>query len=255
MVFAIDIGNTNIVIVCFEDKKIIFTERLSTKKTATALEYAISFKNVLELYNVNLNKIEGSIISSVVPEITTIVNFAISKITGKDSVIVGPGVKTGLSIKVDNPAQLGSDLVVGAVAALAEYPVPMVVIDFGTATTITVINNKNDLLGGMILPGVRLSLKSLASGTSQLPEIALEPPKKFIGTNTVDCMKSGILYSTAYGIDGFIENIEKELGEKVTIIATGGLAKAIVPLCKNKIIVDDELLLKGLMDIYNKNKS
>ena len=143
---------------------------------------------------------------------------------------------------------------VGAVAALAEYPVPMVVIDFGTATTITVINNKKDLLGGMILPGVRLSLKSLSSGTSQLPEIGLEPPKKFIGTNTVDCMKSGILYSTAYGIDGFIENIEKELGEKVTVVATGGLAKAIVPLCKNDIIVDDELLLKGLMDIYNKNK-
>lgn len=254
MVFAIDIGNTNIVIGCFEDKKIIFTERLSTKKTATALEYAISFKNVLELYSIDLKKIEGSIISSVVPEITTIVNNAIAKITNKNSIIVGPGVKTGLSIKVDNPAQLGSDLVVGAVAALAEYPVPLVVIDFGTATTLTVINSKKDLLGGMILPGVRLSLKSLSSGTSQLPEIGLEPPKKFIGTNTVDCMKSGILYSTAYGIDGFIENIEQELGEKVTVIATGGLAKAIVPLCKSKITIDDELLLKGLMDIYNKNK-
>ena len=254
MVFAIDIGNTNIVIGCFENKKIIFTERLSTKKTATALEYAISFKNVLELYGIDMKKIEGSIISSVVPEITTIVNNAIAKITNKDSIIVGPGVKTGLSIKVDNPAQLGSDLVVGAVAALAEYPVPLVVIDFGTATTITVINSKKDLLGGMILPGVRLSLKSLSSGTSQLPEIGLEPPKKFIGSNTVDCMKSGILYSTAYGIDGFIENIEKELDEKVTVVATGGLAKAIVPLCKSKIAVDDELLLKGLMDIYNKNK-
>ena len=254
MVFAIDIGNTNIVIGCFEDKKVIFTERLSTKKTSTVLEYAISFKNVLELYEIDPSTIEGSIISSVVPEITNIVNYAIEKITGKSSLIIGPGIKTGLSIKVDNPATLGSDLVVGAVAALAEYPVPLVVIDFGTATTVTVINSKKDLLGGMILPGVMLSLKSLSSGTSQLPEIGLEPPKKFIGTNTVDCMKSGILYSTAYGIDGFVENIEKELGEKVTVVATGGLAKAIVPLCKSKIIVDDELLLKGLMDIYNKNK-
>lgn len=254
MVFAIDIGNTNIVIGCFEDKKVIFTERLSTKKTSTMLEYAISFKNVLELYEINPQTIEGSIISSVVPEITNIVNYAIEKITGKKSLIIGPGIKTGLSIKVDNPATLGSDLVVGAVAALAEYPVPLVVIDFGTATTVTVINNKKDLLGGMILPGVMLSLKSLSSGTSQLPEIGLEPPKKFIGTNTVDCMKSGILYSTAYGIDGFVENIEKELGEKVTVVATGGLAKAIVPLCKSEIIVDDELLLKGLMDIYNRNK-
>ena len=254
MVFSIDIGNTNIVIGCFEDKKVIFTERLSTKKTATALEYAISFKNVLELYSINPETIEGSIISSVVPEITTIVNYAIVKITGKESLIIGPGIKTGLSIKVDNPAQLGSDLVVGAVAALAEYPAPLMVIDFGTATTITVINSNKDLLGGMILPGVMLSLKSLASGTSQLPEIGLEPPKKFIGTNTVDCMKSGILYSTAYGIDGFIKNIEKELGERLNVVATGGLAKAIVPLCKSKITVDDELLLKGLMDIYNKNK-
>lgn len=254
MVFAIDIGNTNIVIGCFENEKINFTERLSTKKTATALEYAISFKNVLELYGIDPETIEGSIISSVVPEITTVVNNAIEKITGIKSVIIGPGIKTGLSIKVDNPAQLGSDLVVGAVAALAEYSAPMVVIDFGTATTLTVINSNKDLLGGMILPGVRLSLKSLSSGTSQLPEIGLEPPKRFIGTNTVDCMKSGILYSTAYGIDGFIENIEKELGEKVSVIATGGLAKVIVPLCKTEIIVDDELLLKGLMDIYNKNK-
>lgn len=254
MVFAIDIGNTNIVIGCFEDKRVIFTERLSTQKTATVLEYAISFKNVLELYNIDPKTIKGSIISSVVPEITNIVNISIEKITGRKSLIIGPGIKTGLSIKVDNPATLGSDLVVGAVAALAEYPAPLVVIDFGTATTVTVINSKRDLLGGMILPGVILSLKSLSSGTSQLPEIGLEPPKKFIGTNTVDCMKSGILYSTAYGIDGFVENIEKELGEKVTVIATGGLAKAIVPLCKSKITVDDELLLKGLMDIYNKNK-
>jgi len=254
MVFAIDIGNTNIVIGCFEDKRVVFTERLSTKKTSTMLEYAISFKNVLELYNINPQTIEGSIISSVVPEITNIVNFAIEKITGKKSLIIGPGIKTGLSIKVDNPATLGSDLVVGAVAALAEYPVPLVVIDFGTATTLTVIDSKKDLLGGMILPGVMLSLKSLSSGTSQLPDISLDPPKKFIGTNSIDCMKSGILYNTAYGIDGFIENISKELGEKVNVVATGGLAKAVVPLCKSHITVDDELLLKGLMDIYNKNK-
>ncbi len=254
MIFAIDIGNTNIVIGCFEDKKIIFTERLATKKTSTVLEYAISFKNVLELYNIEPKTIEGSIISSVVPEITNIVNLAIEKITDRKSIVIGPGIKTGLSIKVDNPATLGSDLVVGAVAALAEYSAPLVVIDFGTATTLTVINSKKDLLGGMILPGVVLSLKSLSSGTSQLPEISLEPPKKFIGTNTIDCMKSGILYNTAYGIDGFVENIEKELGEKVNVVATGGLAKVIVPLCKRDIVIDDELLLKGLMNIYNKNK-
>ena len=254
MVLAIDIGNTNIVIGCFEEEKVIFTERLSTRTTSTALEYAVSFKNVLELYGIKSAEIEGSIISSVVPDITNVVKNAIQKITGKDSLIVGPGIKTGLSIKVDNPAQLGSDLVVGAVAALGEYPVPLAIIDFGTATTITVINSRNELLGGMILPGLMLSMQSLASGTSQLPKISLDPPKKFIGTNTVDCMKSGILFSAAYGMDGIIDGIEAELGERVNVVATGGLAKVIVPLCKKEITVDDELLLKGLMEIYNKNK-
>ncbi len=254
MILAIDIGNTNIVIGCLEDSKVLFTERLATKNTSTALEYAILFKNVLELYGIEPKDIEGSIISSVVPDITSIIKNSIEKITGSTSLIVGPGVKTGLSIKVDNPAQLGSDLVVGAVAALNEYSVPLAIIDFGTATTITVINSKRELLGGMILPGLVLSMKSLASGTSQLPKISLEPPKKFIGTNTIDCMKSGILYSAAYGMDGIIEGIEKELGEKINVVATGGLAKVIVPLCKRDITVDDELLLKGLMEIYNKNK-
>lgn len=254
MIFAIDIGNTNIVIGCFSDSKVIFTERLSTKTTSTALEYAVSFKNVLELYNITPENIEGAIISSVVPDITNVIQNAIHKITGKDSLIVGPGIKTGLSIKVDNPAQLGSDLVVGAVAALKEYSAPLAIIDFGTATTITVINSKKELLGGMIMPGLMLSMKSLASGTSQLPKISLDTPGKFIGTNTVDCMKSGILYSTAYGMDGIIEGIEKELGEKVNVVATGGLAKVIVPLCKSEITVDDELLLKGLMEIYNRNR-
>ncbi len=254
MVLAIDIGNTNIVIGCFEEEKVIFTERLSTRTTSTALEYAVSFKNVLELYGIKSAEIEGSIISSVVPDITNVVKNAIQKITGKDSLIVGPGIKTGLSIKVDNPAQLGSDLVVGAVAALGEYPVPLAIIDFGTATTITVINSRKELLGGMILPGLMLSMQSLASGTSQLPKISLDPPKKFIGTNTVDCMKSGILFSAAYGMDGIIDGIEAELGERVNVVATGGLAKVIVPLCKKEITIDDELLLKGLMEIYNKNK-
>lgn len=254
MVLAIDIGNTNIVIGCFEEEKVFFTERLSTRTTSTALEYAVSFKNVLELYGIKSAEIEGSIISSVVPDITNVVKNAIQKITSKDSLIVGPGIKTGLSIKVDNPAQLGSDLVVGAVAALGEYPVPLAIIDFGTATTITVINSRKELLGGMILPGLMLSMQSLASGTSQLPKISLDPPKKFIGTNTVDCMKSGILFSAAYGMDGIIDGIEAELGERVNVVATGGLAKVIVPLCKKEITIDDELLLKGLMEIYNKNK-
>ena len=254
MVLAVDIGNTNIVIGGFDGPKITFTERLSTNHKATSLEYAIMFKNVLEIYNYKAEDIDGAIISSVVPDVTQVISFATEKICSKKPLIVGPGMKTGVSIKIDNPAQLGSDLLVAAVAGIAEYPTPQVIIDMGTATTVSVINSKNEYVGGMIMPGVLVSLNSLVGGTSQLPKISLEPPKKIVGSNTVDAMKSGILYTNACGIDGIIEHIEEELGEKVTAVATGGLAKVIVPLCRREILLDDELLLKGLRILYNKNK-
>lgn len=254
MVLAVDIGNTNIVIGGFEGEKVAFTERLSTNHKATSLEYAIMFKNVLEMYGYKSEDIDGAIISSVVPDITQIVGLAIDKICNVKPLIVGPGIKTGVSIKIDNPAQLGSDMLVGAVAGIVGYSTPLVIIDMGTATTVSVINKNKEFLGGMIMPGVMVSLDSLVGGTSQLPKISLEPPKKIIGSNTIDAMKSGILYTNACGIDGIIERIEEELGENVTAVATGGLAKVIVPLCKSNVLLDDELLLKGLQILYNKNK-
>lgn len=254
MILAIDIGNTNIVIGCIDDGDILFVERLSTKQTQTVLEYAISFKNVLELYHLSPEQITGSIISSVVPPVVNIVKEAIFKITGKHAMVVGPGVKNGLKLQMDNPAQVGSDLVVNAVAGIAEYPVPLIIFDLGTATTISVINREKHYIGGMILPGIRTSLDSLTSRTAQLPRISLEPPKKVIGTNTIDCMKSGILYGNAACIDGMIDRIEEELGETATVLATGGLANVIVPHCRHKVILDDALLLKGLWLIYKKNQ-
>lgn len=253
MVFAIDIGNTNIVIGGFQGEQITFTERLSTNHKATSLEYAIMFKNVLEMYNYKSENIDGAIISSVVPDVTQIVSLAVEKICNKKPLVVGPGMKTGVSIKIDNPAQLGSDLLVAAVAGIAEYPTPQVIIDMGTATTVSVINSNKEYVGGMIMPGVMVSLNSLVGGTSQLPKISLEAPKKIVGSNTVDAMKSGILYTNACGIEGIIDRIEEELGEKVTAVATGGLAKIIVPLCKREILLDDQMLLKGLCILYNKN--
>ncbi len=255
MILAIDIGNTNIVIGCCRDGKILFGERLTTDKTGTELEYAIVFKNVLEMYSINPKDVEGSVISSVVPSITDTVRAAVKKITGTDSVIVGPGIKTGLNILTDNPAQLGSDLVVGAVAGINEYPLPLVIFDLGTATTVSVIDENKNYLGGMIMPGLRISLDTLAGKTSQLPQIRLEAPKKLIGTDTVECMQSGILHATASGIDGIIGKIERELGKNVTAVATGGLSGTVLPLCGRDIIYDDDLLMKGLMIIYNKNKS
>ena len=254
MILAIDIGNTNIVMGCFDGDKILFRERVSTNQAATDLEYAVTIKTALHMHGFNSNDITGAIISSVVPSVTNTFKRAIEKYAGVDVKVVGPGIKTGLSIKIDNPAQLGSDLVVDAAAGINEYPVPLIIIDMGTATTLSVVDKNKNYIGGMIVTGMAVSTDALISRTSQLPKIAFETPKKLIGSNTVDCMKSGIMYSTACSLDGLTERIEEELGEKCTVVATGGLASTIVPLCKRDIILDDDLLLKGLMLIYNKNK-
>lgn len=255
MVLAVDIGNSNIVLGCFENNEILFIERLSTNQNSTALEYTIMIKNILELNNLSTHAIEGGIISSVVPSVTHTLRDAMIRLTGKPVMVIGPGVKNGLKIKLDNPAQLGSDRVADAVAAVNNYPSPLIIIDMGTATTISVIDKDKNFLGGMIIPGLRVSLDSLTNRTSQLPKISLDPPKRVIGSNTIDCMKSGIIYSNASSIDGIIDRIEEELGYKCTVISTGGLSRAIIPYCKHDITIDDQLLLKGLMIIYNKNNS
>ncbi len=254
MILAIDIGNTNIVVGCFENNEILFSERVSTNHTATDMEYATTIRMALHIHGYNSSQLEGAVISSVVPGVTNTVKKAIEKYTKlTDVMVVSPGIKTGLVIHIDNPAQLGSDLVVDAVAGINHYPVPQIIIDMGTATTFSVINKQKQYVGGLIMSGVGISADALTSRTSQLPKIAFDTPKKIIGTNTVDCMKNGIMFSNACAIDGITERIENELGEKCTVIATGGLAESIVPLCKRNVILDNELLLKGLMIIYNKN--
>ncbi len=254
MILLIDIGNTNIVIGCVKDESIRFCERLSTARKATTLEYAAIFKTAFDMYEIDINDIDGAVISSVVPGVTGVVANAVKNLCNVDAMIVGPGIKTGISIVIDNPAQLGSDLITGAVASVNQYSVPQIVIDMGTATTISVIDKNKQYIGGAIMPGLRVSHDALVTRTSQLPQIALEKPKKVIGTNTVDCIKSGMMYGNAGAIDGIIDRFNEVLGQECTCIATGGLAKTIVPLCKHDIIVDDDLLLKGLMLIYKKNR-
>ena len=254
MLLAIDIGNTNIVVGCIDDRKTYFIERLSTNRTKTELEYAVDLKNVLDIYHIKKTEIEGCIISSVVPQITNIVKLAAEKILKKKAIVLGPGVKTGLNIMMDNPGQLGADQVADAVAGISGYPVPLILIDMGTATTASVVNSKKQYVGGMILPGVGVSLDALTARASQLSGISIDAPRHVIGKNTIECMKSGVLYSNAAALDGIIDRIEEELGEKATVVATGGLAKKIVPHCKREIILDEELLLRGLLIIYEKNK-
>lgn len=254
MLLAIDVGNTNIVIGCIKNDKILFNERVSTNHRATDLEYEIQLKTILEIHDINKNEIEGAVMSSVVPSVTGIIKRAVAKLLNIETIIVGPGIKTGLRILTDNPAQLGSDLVVDAVAGINYYKIPLIIIDMGTATTMSVIDKDGNYAGGAIIPGMKTSLDALVSGAAQLPKIQLDKPEHVIGKYTAECMRSGIMYYTAAGIDGFINRMEEELGYKCTVVATGGLAGLVTPLCQRKIIYDNDLLLKGLTVIYRKNK-
>lgn len=255
MILAIDMGNTNIVIGGIDDDKTYFVERITTNHGKTDLEYAVNIKNTLEIYGISTDEIEGAIVSSVVPPLNSTILKAVSKICQKTPLLVGSGMKTGLNILMDAPKTVGSDMIVDAVAALSEYSPPLIIIDMGTATTMSVVDPSGNYIGGVILPGVKVSLDSLSGKTAQLPYISLDMPSKVIGKNTIDCMKSGIMFGTAATLDGIIERMEEELGQKATILATGGLAKSITPLCRNKIIFDDALLLKGLLILYKKNVS
>lgn len=254
MILAIDIGNTNIVIGCIDRYGTKFIERVSTVRTKTELEYAIDIKNILDIHEINPDDLEGGIVCSVVPQISNILKLAAEKIVKKELMVVGPGLKTGLHILMDFPGQLGSDLVADSVAGITFYDAPLIIFDLGTATTVCVIDSEKRYVGGMIYPGMRVSLDALTERASQLQGVGLDLPKKVIGKNTIECMKSGIMYSNAAAMDGIIEHIEEELGQKATVLATGGLAKKVVPLCKKEIILDEDLLLKGMYVIYQKNK-
>ncbi len=254
MILAIDVGNTNVVIGCLIKDKVLFSDRVTTRHQNTELEYYVSLKALLELHDVKGESLTGAIISSVVPPVTAALREAVKKLTGCEPLLVGPGVKNGLKIAMDNPASVGSDLIVNAVAGLKYYGYPLIMIDMGTATTISVLDDKKNYIGGVIMPGVNISLNALVSGTAQLPKISIEAPKKVICTNTVDCMKSGIVFSQASALDGMIDRMEEELGYPMKIVATGGLSGSIVPHCRHEIILDNELTLKGLGLIYEKNK-
>lgn len=252
MILAIDIGNTHIVAGGVEEDRVLFSERLTTG-SHTELEYVMSFKALLELYGCSVDDVEGSVIASVVPKETAVVRAAVEKLTGKKALLVGPGVKTGLNIVTDNPAQVGADMIVSAVAGLKYYGAPLVIIDMGTATTFSVLDRNSRFVGTVIMPGARTSLDALASSTAQLPGIGLEAPKKVVGKNTVDSMKSGIVFGQAACIDGLLDRIEEETGFDVTAVATGGAAESIIGHCTRTIIYDNELTLKGLYIIYRRN--
>ena len=254
MLLALDIGNTNITIGCYEGRELKFISRMSSDKLRMEDQYAVELRDILDINGVCVRDIDGSIISSVVPPLTTYIKRAVKKITGTSPLQVGPGIKTGLNIRIDNPATLGADFVAGCVASLDRYPCPSIIFDMGTATTIAVIDAGRNLIGGCIMPGVRISLEALCARTAQLPQISLDAPDHVIGANTPDCMNAGSVYGTAAMIDGMCDRIEEEIGQPCTIIATGGLAKDIVPYCRRNVILDENLLLDGLRMLYERNR-
>lgn len=254
MILAIDIGNTNIVLGCIEGKEILREARMATDVIKTSDQYCAELKAMLDLLEIKVSMIEGTIISSVVPPVLNSFKTAIIKLTGSTPLVVGPGIKTGLNILIDNPAMVGGDLIVGAVAALAEYQPPLLVIDMGTATTMIAIDAKGSFLGGSIFPGVKISAEALAGKTAQLPAISLEAPQKAIGRNTIDCMRSGLMMGTAAMLDGMVQRMEEELGSRATVVATGGIARFVLPMCRREMVYDKDLLLKGLRIIYENNR-
>ena len=254
MILAIDVGNTNIVVGCIDDRKTYFVERITTTIGKPNLEYAVALKSILEIYHIAPDQLDGAIVSSVVPPLNRTILAAIRKITGLNAMLVGSGMKTGLNILMDNPKSVGSDMIVNAVGALAEHEPPIIIIEMGTATTMSVIDKNGRYVGGAILPGLRVSLDSMSASTAQLPRISLDTPRRVIGKNTIDCMRSGVIFGNAAMIDGMLDRIEEELREKTSIIATGGISKIVLPLCSHTITYDGALLMKGLLHLYEKNR-
>ena len=255
MLLTIDIGNTNIVFVLYDGDAPLFESRIDTNHRRCRDEYAIFLTQILTLHGVSPCQIDGAAVSSVVPAVIGAIDEAVKLLfpNVKRTVIVGPGVKNGLNLRIDDPASIGGDLVCAAVAAKDKYPVPAIILDLGTATKLLVLNTHADFLGGALFPGVRVSLEGLASSTALLPMVSDGSPKKAINSDTAECMRAGLALGMASMLDGMIERFEAELGESATVIATGGHALSVTPYCKREIIHDKFLVSDGLRIIYNKN--
>lgn len=253
MLLTVDIGNTNITLGVYEDKSLKFTARTATDADRTGDQYAVEFMGIFALNKCDVNEIDGAIVSSVAPAVTNAICSAVSKVINIEPMIVGPGIKTGLNIAINDPAELGADLLCVSVAALNKYPLPNAVCDLGTASTISVLDKDGRMIGGIIYPGIRTSLMALVNNAALLPQISYEKPKQVVGRNTIDSMRSGLILGAASLLDGMLERVEEELGMPVTAIATGGFSGDIIRNCKRDFILDENLVLEGLRILYEKN--
>lgn len=253
MVLTVDIGNTNIVLGVFEEGELTFTARISTDKARTADEYSVLLRGIFEINGFDLSRFEGIILSSVVPQLNAVVEYALSRFTSVRIKRVGPGIKTGFQILADNPAELGADMVCNISGALGEFQGPLVVVDLGTATTFTAVNADGNIYGVIIAPGVRIAAEALWGGTAQLPHIPLNGEVKVLGSNTVECMRAGIVGGTAAMVDGLVQRIEKEAGCPVKLIVTGGISELLIPHIQHPLYHRPNLLVTGLYRLYCQN--
>ena len=253
MILSIDIGNSNINIGAYCNGGLLFLTHIVSEAGKTEVEYAVLLHHILHLHRLSEQNLKGAVISSVVPQLSPVLKAAVQLTSPVPVMQIGPGVKAGLNIRIDNPAQLGADFVAAAVGAFEKYPLPVIIVDFGTATKISIVDRSRSFIGGSIMPGVRVSLDALSNRAAQLPHISLEPPAPVIGTNTIDCMKSGVLLGNASMIDGMIERYEEKAGPAASIVATGESVDAVAPFCRHKLLVDKTLRLDGLYAVWKKN--
>lgn len=253
MILVTDIGNTNIVFGVFDGDRLVFESRVDTNRHRMADQYSVIIMQIFDLYGVDKEDIDGAVISSVVPPVSDQLKLSVQKLLGITPLMVGAGVKTGVDIRIDDPSTLGADMACGAAAAKELYPLPCIVIDLGTATKVFAVDKNGAMIGGIIAPGVKISLEALAGGAASLPMISLEGHAPVIGTNTVDSMRSGALYGHAGMLDSFIDRFQEELGE-ATVVATGGFIHVLKDYCKHKFVVNPQLVMDGMRIIYNKNK-
>ena len=254
MLLTADVGNTNIKLGLFGKDELRYKMRFNTNGKMTADEYSVMLYTFFQIHGIDHTQVDGSIISSVVPKVTQPLLDAIELVTGVRSMVIGPGLKSGMALKIDRPETLGGDIVCGCVGAFEKYGGPLITVFMGTATVITYVDEHCAYHGGVIAPGVGISLDALTSGGALLPAVDLQTPKKIIGTNTVDCMRSGVVIGAACMLDGMIDRFMAETGKACRIIATGGLAKNIIPSCTHEIVYEENIILDGLRSIFEKNR-
>ena len=253
MVLTVDIGNTNIVLGVFDGDRLTLSARISTDKSRTSDEYSVMLKGIFEINGLDLSRFEGIILSSVVPQLNEVMCRALSRFTAVRVLTVGPGLRTGFQILADDPTELGADQVCNVAGALTEFAGPLVIADSGTATTLTVVNSQSNICGVIICPGLRLAAEALAGGTAQLPHIPLEGPVKAYGRNTVECMRTGIVGGTAAMIEGLVRGVERDFGEPVRLILTGGMSQLLLPHIERPVEHRPDLLVHGLYSLYKRN--